>query len=313
MEDRTRQSGQIGGLHISDVQDSSVAMGGNVDASVKAGGDVVGGNKITYVYLGPPPEPEAPEIPHQPFEPETIVIPAGAFRMGSSRSEDIAQGDRPLGDVYVDEYAIGKYPVTNEQYAKFVQEDHNRRPQGFGWVFIKPPRTKLNHPVVGITFFDAWAYCIWLTHKTGRQYRLPTEAEWEKAARGDGDDRRYPWGGELTAEQGNFGSTQTNPVDAYPQGRSPFDCFAMVGNIYEWTCSPWGEDWREAQETDCCKVEERPEADLSLIGFCVCRGGPTQSDNFRLGCSVRSRFAPNSRHPNIGFRVVEALPRQARS
>lgn len=253
-----------------------------------------------------------PASPRLPFEPKTIVIPAGPFKMGSSNGKDVQQGDSRLQDVPLDKYAIGKYPVTNEQYAGFVQERHDRRPQGFGWSFIRPPRNKLNHPVVGITFFDACAYCIWLSEETGRNYRLPTEAEWEKAARGDRDDRRYPWGNELTAEHCNFVNTQTNAVDAYPEGGSPFGCFDMLGNIYEWTCTHWGEDWREAQEIECCQVEEPDEAEMSPGVLRVCKGGPTQSGVSRLGCSVRSRFAPNSRHPNIGFRVVEDLFRARR-
>lgn len=259
------------------------------------------------------PQPEPPPTPRQPFEPETILIPAGPFKMGSSRSEDVEHGDWLLTEVDLDEYAIGQYPVTNEQYARFVDDKHHdRRPQGFGWSFIRPPRNKLNHPVVGITFFDAWAYCMWLFEKTGRHYRLPTEAEWEKAARGDRDERRYPWGDTLTAEHCDFVGSQTDPVDAYPEGQSPYGCFDMLGNIYEWTCTRWDEDGRKAQARAGCRVEPPEEAEMSAGVLRVCKGGPTQSGAFRLGCSVRSRFAPNSRHPNIGFRVVEDFARRRR-
>jgi formylglycine-generating enzyme required for sulfatase activity len=218
-----------------------------------------------------------PPRPRLSFEPETVVIPAGPFKMGRRRSEAVEPGNEPLNEVLLDAYAMGKYPVTNKQYARFVQENHGRAPQGFGWSFIKPPRKKLNDPVVGITFFDACAYCGWLSEKTGGNYRLPTETEWEKAG-GDGDA----------------------------------GCFNMLGNIYEWTCTPWGEDWREAQEIECGNVEEPEEVEMNLGVLRVCKGGPAQGSASCLGYCTRSRFAPNSRHPSIGFRVVEAFSHKRR-
>lgn len=204
-----------------------------------------------------------------PFEPETSAIPAGRCQMSSSPHEDVEQSSGASPEVYLDEYAIGKTPVKNEEYARFVQEYHNRRPKGSSWSYIRPPRDKLDHPVVGITFFDACAYCIWLREQTGRSYRLPTEAEWDKAA-----------------------------LITYLE---------RVDDIFEWTCTAWGEDWREAQEIDCCRVETPDEVGMDTRTLRVCKGGPIHNEAPRLGSSERKRFPPNSRLPNLGFRVVEDL------
>ena len=246
----------------------------------------------------------SPSIERQVFEPELITIAEGAFQMGSSHPEDKAQGDWPLQVVSLDEYAIGKYPVTNEEYAYFVKEHPDRRPQGGGWRFITPPSAKLRHPVVAITWDDACTYCDWLNAKTKRRYRLPTEAEWEKAARGDQDDRRYPWGNELTEQACDFVRVETNSVEHYPLGQSPYGCYDMVGNVYEWTCTIWGDDPRKAYCSECVKQYDKEKVNANPHAYRVCRGGATQDHFNRLGCSVRACFAPTTRAPNVGFRVM---------
>ncbi len=120
-----------------------------------------------------------------PFEPETVGIQAGTFWMGSQSDKRIAEWESPLHEISLPAFYIGKYPVTNEQYAEFVkQELQQDMPRKAGWKFRQPPDGKLDYPVVGVSWQDAQLYCRWLSTQTGRKYRLPTEAEWEKAAKG---------------------------------------------------------------------------------------------------------------------------------
>lgn len=248
--------------------------------------------------------------PWQDFEPETVMIPAGDFWMGSERSEDIANGDWKLHQVMLPEFAIGKYPVTNVQYARFVQEptQHEHRPRAARWSYVDPPEGEGDHPVVGITWADALAYCEWLSKKTGRTYRLPTEAEWEKAARGDQDMRRYPWpGNELTSQHCNCGGSGTTSVDSHPQGVSPYGCYDMLGNVYEWTCTAWGDNQRQTRTSDPMKQFDRQMVSAKLDVFCVCRGGVAYQGAKRVGCSVRRPFPPCTRNDRIGFRVVQEM------
>lgn len=242
--------------------------------------------------------------PPQPFEPVLVPVPAGEFWMGSPEKAAVQQGDWSISKVTLDSYLIGKYPVTNQQYAAFVKEQPAHRPKGASWGYITPPPGKDDHPVVGITWEDAWAYCGWLSQKTGRHYRLPTEAEWEKAARGDKDQRRYPWGEELTEAHCNFAKAQTHAVHAYPAGRSPYGCYDMLGNIYEWTCTLWGDDPAAGQHGDCTAIHRPTKATARL---CVCRGGALQDGSRRLGCSVRSCYAATTRDVNVGFRIVQQI------
>lgn len=258
------------------------------------------------------PEAEAPEankppaeLPRLPFEPAMASIAAGPFQMGSAHADDIAQGDWPLQQVELPAYRISIYPITNRQYAAFVKAEQERRPHGFGWSFIKPPPHKEDYPVVGVSYDDACAYCRWLSQQTGRSYRLPDEAEWEKAARGAEDERRYPWGDELTDGCCNFASRETQAVDAYPQGQSPYGCHSMIGNIYEWTCTVWGEQNRRTGDPACRGAKELADEDHDPGRMQVCKGGPIQNGKARLGCSVRHRFALHAHHSNLGFRVVE--------
>ena len=165
--------------------------------------------------------------------PEMIVIPAGEFLMGSDAQsdKDAQSNEMPQHRVYLDEYAIGKYPVTQSQYAVFVQAARYQSPyfdadwaRPYNWdrQRLTPPAGKEHHPVVLVTWDDAVMYCRWLAQATGRPYRLPTEAEWEKAARGT-DGRIYPWGNVKPNDQIiNFDKRVggTTPVGQYPSGAS---------------------------------------------------------------------------------------------
>lgn len=234
---------------------------------------------------------------------EMVLIPAGEFLMGSTEDDRMADNDeRPQHTLYLPDYYIARTLVTNEQYARFVEQNPERRPIGAGWRFTKPPSDRLEDPVVGVSWYDALAYCEWLK-QTGRTYRLPTEAEWEKAARG-ADGRLFPWGDELTPHHCDCDSTGITPVDRHEKEPSPYGCYVVVGNIREWTSTLWGEDWKKAQFTYPYRNDGREDPSAPSTVYRICRGRAYDDDASRLGCSARSHYAPNARDRNLGFRVV---------
>jgi formylglycine-generating enzyme required for sulfatase activity len=191
-----------------------------------------------------PVQPLAGAITRQPFEPEMILIPAGEFLMGSDpRKDRDAHGDeQPQHTLYLPDYYLAKTLVTNAQYRAFVQTTGHEAPDG--WTNGTAPHGKEGHPVVRVSWYDVLVYCCWLSEITGKTYGLPSEAEWEKGARGI-DGRIYPWGNEWDATRCNAGKSAsqdgTTSVGASPQGASPYGLLDMAGNVAEWTRSLWGE------------------------------------------------------------------------
>jgi formylglycine-generating enzyme required for sulfatase activity len=225
------------------------------------------------------------------FEPEMVLIPAGEFLMGSDPNVDKTARDdeQPQHTLYLPDYYLAKTPVTNAQYVAFVQATYH---QPIHWKYGKPPRGKEDHPVVHISWHDAVAYCRWLSEVTGRPYRLPSEAEWEKGARGT-DGRIYPWGNQWDVKRCNTGGG-TTPVGAYPQGASPYGLLDMAGNVREWTRSIYRDypyDPNDGRE------------DLEAEGSRVLRGGAFFSGRWFVRCACRGRDFPGSRNRNDGFRV----------
>lgn len=245
-----------------------------------------------------------PEITRLSFEPETVLIPAGVFLMGSLESEMPPANELPRHEVDLRAYRIGKYPVTHAEYAQFVKQAGHPAPQKAGWFGKSPPPDRGDHPVVGVTWYDALAYCRWLSEQTGRAYRLPTEAGWEKAARG-ADGRLYPWGDEWDASRCNCASAQTTPVSAYPAGQSPYGCYDMIGNVWEWTSTLWGNDWRVPEFSYPYQADdgrEDLEADTNVCR--LFRGGSFEDDVAQLRCSARRWYAPEHASKVLGFRVL---------
>jgi formylglycine-generating enzyme required for sulfatase activity len=243
----------------------------------------------------------------QPFEPEMILIPAGEFLMGSDPATDKdAQDDKqPQHRLYLPDYCIGKTPVTNAQYLACTQATRHRPPAH--WEGGKPRKGKENHPVVGVSWYDALEYCRWLSNVTGKPYSLPSEAEWEKAARGT-DGRIYPWGNQWDATRCNIGKSRiatTTPVDAYPQGASPYGVLDMAGNVSEWTRSLWGEDWVYPEfRYPYHPNDGRENLDAPAKVGRVIRGGSFYLDRDYARCAYRGWFGPNYWYIDIGFRVV---------
>lgn len=191
-------------------------------------------------------------------------------------------------------FAIGRHPVTNNDYALFVKAmRHSTLPSG--WNDGSPPPHEGRHPVRGITATDAEAYCRWLSNVTGRSYRLPQEIEWEYAAGGP-DRLRYPWGNEFDptrcvwTESGEGGSA---PVDAHPRGASPVGCLDMVGNVAEY-CA---DIFRPYDSPD-------PSGEIDVDGALArsLRGGSYRSSREALRCAARSASAPEN-FDVVGFRL----------
>lgn len=166
-----------------------------------------------------------------------VKIPKGKFLYGKSKRKKNIDHD----------FEIGAYPVTNSEYKEFLNDKENKEysiPEDWNEDKRTFPEGKEHHPVVNVSFYDALKYCEWKTEKEkeklhGYKYRLPTEFEWEKAARGT-DGREYPWGDEFDKGKCNSdesGINDTTPVDKYPDGVSPYGCYDMSGNVLEWVNS----------------------------------------------------------------------------
>jgi len=260
-----------------------------------------------------------------------VKIPAGEFWMGSPQGEG-SDDEHPQHKVNVSGSFIDKYEVTNKQFARFVKAngyrtDAEKGQSGSSYVWIDDsakwsPRTSVSwrdyydarsedHPVVLVSWNDAKAYCDW----AGK--RLPTEAEWEKAARGS-DSRKYPWGdGEPDGTRCNYadrnlssvswadknsddGYKFTAPVGGYPAGASPYGVMDMAGNVWEW-CSDWySSDFYKPSGNDSDPIG--PSSGSSR----VFRGGSWISNADRLRCAYRNRDEPAYRNDNLGFRCARS-------
>lgn len=248
------------------------------------------------------------------FEPQMVRVPAGKFLMGTTKEQAaqvVKEGgedwkkwvewEQPQHSVELSEYSIGKYPITNREYQAFVRDAKYNPPRG--WDGDQFPAEKGSHPVVNVSWNDANEYCKWLSGKTGKNYRLPTEAEWEKAARGE-DGRLYPWGDAFDPKKANTSETKigdTSDVGKFsPQGDSPYGCADMAGNVWEW-CNDWfGENEYKQRQGPAVKDPPGPKDGQ----FRVLRGG-SFFDNFRYArCAFRLGSLPVSFRNVWGFRVV---------
>ncbi|NJN93303.1 MAG: SUMF1/EgtB/PvdO family nonheme iron enzyme [Anaerolineales bacterium] len=250
---------------------------------------------------------------------ELVTIPAGKFLMGDDNSDD---EEKPQHQIYLPAYQIGKYPVTNVEYGRFIAAggyQNKRWWTAAGWQEKEQedwsePRfwddaqvNQPNQPVVGVSWYEAVAYGQWLRAETGQPYRLPTEAEWEKAARGQ-DGRRYPWGnefeaGRLNAREGEQRVETTTPVGIYPGGVSPFGAYDCAGNVWEW-CATKAPGYKlKSYPYDATEVEWTVDY-LEGTEVRVLRGGSFYDNVNYARCASRDGSSPYGRDWNGGFRVV---------
>jgi formylglycine-generating enzyme required for sulfatase activity/Sec-independent protein translocase protein TatA/transcriptional regulator with XRE-family HTH domain len=267
---------------------------------------------------------ERREEQNHPMEPEMVRVPAGWFWMGSERLAMALTGIRwkkwyenemLCHHIFLPSYAIGKYPVTNAEFARFI-EDRGYAVQRYwtraGWKakehesWSRPRRwdnEKYNAPSqpVIVYWYEAVAYCNWLSEVTGRPYRLPTEAEWEKASRGS-DRRIYPWGNKWIEGCANTREAEvghTTPAGAFPRGVSPYGALDMIGNVWEW-CSSL--HWEYPYQDD----DGREDLEAVDYGYRVIRGGSWSNSQWLARCACRGIdfHGPSNFDNDVGFRVV---------
>lgn len=265
--------------------------------------------------------PSAPLIA-SPIAFDWVTIPAGAFLMGSDNAQDAQAYDweLPQHTLHLPTYHISRTPVTVAQFAAFVQATGYKtvaEERGSGWVWngkdwdkVKGANwahpaglqsdvtQKQDHPVTQVYLRDAQQFCLWA------KVRLPSEAEWEKAARG-ADGFIFPWGNNAPTEKlCNFNQKikDTTPVGAYAAGASPFGCLDMAGNVWEWTSSLWGKEWQKPDygypydANDGRENEAAPETVWRVV-----RGGSWYNDARGVRCAARYYFDWGDA---LGFRVV---------
>ncbi len=237
-------------------------------------------------------------------EPEWVEIPAGEFWMGSEKGK--YDDERPQHKLHLDTFLMARTPITNAQYHLFVQAANHQTPRH--WEDERPPKGLESHPVVNVSWHDAMAYCRWLGEATGKNIILPSEAEWEKAARGDKDKREYPWGDTFEATRCNssdLGLGQTTPVGIFPNGAGPYGCLDMSGNVWEWTRSLWEKEGDESEFTyPYNPTDGRENLDASDEVRRVLRGGAFHYNEQLVRCAVRHWNTPDLRLRNFGFRVL---------
>jgi formylglycine-generating enzyme required for sulfatase activity len=233
----------------------------------------------------------------EPISLHLVRIPAGEFLMGSvmARDKGARENELPPHRVHLPEFHIGQYPVTNFQYWAFVRATGHGAPDH--WEKGRIPWRKDDHPVVNLSWYGAAAFCDWLSRHTGQPFRLPTEAEWEKAARGS-DGRIYPWGDDPPDEaRCNFGNrvADTTTIGRYsPQGDSPYGCADIAGNVWEWCQS---KDWPYPYQADDGREN------LQLGGLRVVRGGSWYDRPAFVRCACRHTILPSDWSNDLGFRV----------
>lgn len=252
---------------------------------------------------------------------QMVRIPAGEFLMGS---DDADKDERPVHPIFLDEYFIAARTVTNADYARFVcasgyrpvavrelpalvspelRDTFKELAERYAWRNDQPPEGLENHPVTLVQYADALAYCHWLASIVDKPVRLPTEAEWEKAARGGLEAKRYPWGDDIDSSRANFLTDPslkmkrgTKPAASYPM--NGYGLHDMAGNVWQWVS-----DWYDA---DYYAVGEyrNPQGPPSGRFRCV-RGGSWVNDDVSfLRCAHRHEVPGDTYAYSIGFRIA---------
>lgn len=248
---------------------------------------------------------ETPETQATPLAPETIPANPTIVKPRVEGAVDVSGGEiaigggetkLPLERVAVKDFSIAETEVTNSQYAEFVKATGHPAPPH--WKNGEFPAGAENFPVTSVSYDDAVAFCQWLEKKIGLPVRLPTEAEWELAARGAGGNK-YPWGSEwnrqavLSKENGG----KIYAVKSFPLNRSPFGAFDMAGNVWEWTQEKVGKN----EEVTDQAVKEALEKGLVLR---VVKGGSSLIPAAQISAQARYEIPENAKAPSVGFRYV---------
>ncbi|MBK9232528.1 MAG: formylglycine-generating enzyme family protein [Anaerolineae bacterium] len=234
---------------------------------------------------------DARERPRKPFEPQTVFIPAGPFLMGSA-DPAAPPAEQPQHTVHLPDFCIGKYPVTVREYAAFIK-DRKAHPAPAGWFNRQPPADRLNQPVTDVSWFDALAYCAWLSEQCKpRVYTLPSEAEWEKAATLSHTPAR--------ARGGARGGGQREPRGRSAGRRAAVDALVVgqPANAARFRLPLYSGDDREITDPQ----------HLPAQAWLVHRGGSFKSRPEDLRATARGNALPDSKIAWRGFRVVMQIP-----
>jgi formylglycine-generating enzyme required for sulfatase activity len=237
-----------------------------------------------------------------------LWVPGGTFWMGSGADEEAAYWDeKPKHLVEVSGYWLAETPVTNRQYEMFLQAQEKYREPRF-WRDRKYNQPE--QPVVGMSWLEAREFCRWLSERSGRRIELPTEAQWERAARGD-DGRKYPWGDqepdETRAHYGKYWEDVPLPVGSLPAGRGPYGHLDLAGNVWELCRDEWRKYAYKKQGGLAVALEVPGKLDGNPGEGRACRGGSLGVEPSDLRSAHRGRVRADDRFPLVGFRVA-ALP-----
>jgi serine/threonine protein kinase/formylglycine-generating enzyme required for sulfatase activity len=259
---------------------------------------LIGGGIGGYLILkGMRPAPSGPTKPPNapadtPIKPDLVEITGGTFQMGRN---DSLPTEGPAHAVTVNNFEMDKTEVTNAEYAQFVRQTNHAPPEQ--WGSVKPAAGQELLPVSNVSYDDAVAFAEWRSKRDGVTYRLPTEEEWEYAARNGDKDNLYPWGnawqpGRAATLEAGVGREQ--PVGTYPTGGNRWGALDLIGNLWEWTSS---------------KASVYKGNSLQLPAqykdWIVARGGSYSSPSNKVSGTMRDWFAPNYKNPVLGFRLVK--------
>jgi formylglycine-generating enzyme len=224
-------------------------------------------------------------------EPLQIQIAGGWFCMGSDAGQAV---ETPVHRVWVDSFAMGATQVTVAEYARFLDATGNPPPPYWGEANFAHPQ----QPVVAVSWFDSVAYCAWLSAISGAHYRLPSEAEWERAARGGVEGTDFPWGNDPPAARRDYHARwEAGPEPVRQSPPNAFGLFEMCENVHEW-CSDWF-----APDYYSISPERNPPGP-EATGRKASRGGSWRHHIKISRCSARSSIPPEFRYADYGFRVV---------
>jgi len=222
---------------------------------------------------------------------QLVPIPAGSFLIGSDRGQD---NERPIHRVTLDAFSLAPTQVTNAEFNIFLESTNSPSPP-----FWNDPN--FNHPgqpVVAVSWFEAVKYCDWLSAQAGRHFRLPTEAEWEYAARGGHEGRQFPWGDEPPQSLPDYARRwQTGPEPVARYAPNSFGLFDICDNVHEW-CSDWFDPNYYAQSPE--HNPRGPEIGQRRSS----RGGSWRHHIKVARCSARSSIPPQFQYADYGFRVA---------
>lgn len=242
--------------------------------------------------------------PHPP--PDMILVPAGPFTMGSDKVDTEQQGaefgsakpwyldEHPEHQVTLPNYFIDRFEITNNQFKRFIDASRAHPPEI--WEGDTYPKGYGNYPITGVSWHEASHYCNW----AGK--RLPTEAEWEKAARGI-DRLEFPWGDDFDPKKANTGASGIGhllPVGSYPEGISPFGAYDMSGNAWEWV-----EDWYQPYPGSDDQNNKYGQKSKVFRGGGYGGGGGHYALPLFYRTAYRSSIPPDESYMDLGFRCVK--------